>query len=87
MLIISPRHRENILDPAIAFGKVLRAARKEANLTQEKLALEAGIERNFVSLIERGINQPTIRVLFKLAAALRLPPSKLVERTEQHVGL
>ncbi|GAB3468098.1 hypothetical protein GCM10027321_36140 [Massilia terrae] len=71
------------MDPGIAFGIVLRRARKEAKLTQEALALEAGVERNFVSLLERGANQPTIRVLFKLAAALQTPPSTLVKLTEE----
>lgn len=76
---------EKFLDPGIAFGQVLRVVRKEVGLTQEELALSAGVERNFVSLIERGINQPTVRVLFKLATALGVAPSKLVEMTEMQV--
>lgn len=74
------------MDPAFVFGQILRRLRKEANLTQESLALKAGVERNFVSLIERGINQPTIRIMFKLAHALNTTPSKmlvLVEKTLQ----
>lgn len=71
------------MDPGIAFGLVLRRLRKEAGLSQEHLALDAGIERNFVSLIERGVNQPTIRVMFKLAAALHIAPSELVKEVEQ----
>jgi transcriptional regulator with XRE-family HTH domain len=58
-------------------------------LTQEQLSFEAGIERNFVSLIERGVNQPTVRVLFKLAAALGTSPSamlSLVERALKNKG-
>jgi transcriptional regulator with XRE-family HTH domain len=73
------------LDPAIAFGHVLRTLRKEAGLTQEQLSFEAGIERNFVSLIERGINQPTIRVLFKLAYALGTSPSTILHHVEQEL--
>lgn len=73
------------MDPAIIFGQVLREFRKEAGLSQEQLALEAGIERNFVSLIERGINQPTIRVIFKLSGALALPPSKLIKLVEERM--
>jgi transcriptional regulator with XRE-family HTH domain len=76
---------ENNLDPAVSFGRVLRDARKAAGLTQEQLALKAGVERNYVSLIERGINQPTIRMLFKLANALDIPPQILVERTDVEV--
>lgn len=70
------------MDPAIAFGKVLRFLRKQAGLSQEQLALTAGIERNFVSLIERGVNQPTIRVIFKLATPLGVAPSELVRLVE-----
>jgi transcriptional regulator with XRE-family HTH domain len=73
------------LDPAVAFGKVLRAVRKEAKMSQEQLALSAGVERNFVSLIERGINQPTIRIVFKLADALKTSPARLLELTERQI--
>ncbi|MEW9683247.1 helix-turn-helix domain-containing protein [Pseudomonas sp. TE50-2] len=65
-----------------AFGKVLRQKRKEAGLTQEQLSYEADIQRNYVSLIERGIHQPTIAVLFKLAAALNCSPSQLIGEVE-----
>ena len=73
------------MDPGIAFGKVLRLVRKEAKMSQEQLALSAGVERNFVSLIERGVNQPTIRVVFKLAHALGTSPTRLLELTEEQV--
>jgi len=52
-------------------------------LSQEQLAFAAEIERNFVSLIERGVNQPSIRVIFKLAQALGLPPSKMILLVEE----
>lgn len=73
------------MDPGIAFGKVLRLVRKEAKMSQEQLALSAEVERNFVSLIERGVNQPTIRVVFKLAHALGTSPTRLLELTEEQV--
>jgi transcriptional regulator with XRE-family HTH domain len=73
------------LDPGLAFGKVLRAVRKEAGLTQEELGLAAEVDRTFVSLIERGERQPTVRVLFRLAAALKLPPVRLIELTQEQV--
>ena len=68
--------------PNEAFGLVLRDLRKERGLSQEALALDAGIQRNYVSLIERGINQPTITTIFKLAIALQVRPSKLVALVE-----
>jgi len=70
------------LEPGQAFGQVLRRVRKEAGLTQEQLSLEAEVERNFVSLIERGVNQPTIRILFKLAKALGTTPSQMLLEVE-----
>lgn len=51
-------------------------------LTQEQLALAVEVERNFVSLIERGVNQPSIRVIFKLGDALGVPPSKMMKLVE-----
>ncbi len=65
-----------------AFGIVLREMRKKAGFTQENLAFEAGIERNYVSLMELGRNQPTISVIFKLAKALNIEPSKLIRHVE-----
>lgn len=70
------------MDPAIAFGHVLRILRKEARLSQEQLAFTADVERNFVSLIERGINQPTVRVIFKLAIALNTTPTHMLSLVE-----
>ncbi|HCL4192400.1 TPA: helix-turn-helix transcriptional regulator [Pseudomonas aeruginosa] len=78
----APSPRGQRLDVTKTFGKVLRRRRKELGLTQEKLALEAGIQRNYVSLIERGINQPTITMIFKLATVLKCSPSALVSDTE-----
>ena len=69
------------LDPAVAFGRVLRRLRIEKGLTQEQLALEADLQRNYVSLMERGRNQPSLTTLFKLAKALDRKPSAMVELT------
>lgn len=80
---MTPNILGEILDPAVAFGLVLRSLRKKAGLSQEQLALDAGIERNFVSLIERGVNQPTIRVMFKIAPALNVEVSEMVKAVEE----
>ncbi|WP_454840527.1 helix-turn-helix domain-containing protein [Pseudomonas hormoni] len=74
------------LDIGVAFGRVLRQKRQESGLTQEQLALEADVQRNYVSLIERGVNQPTIAVLFKLANALKCSPSTLIRLVEEELG-
>ncbi len=46
--------------PHAAFGQVLRKHRLAAGMSQEQLGLESGVQRNFISLIETGQNQPTI---------------------------
>lgn len=48
----------------------LRAYRLASGLSQEKLALDAEIDRTFVSQIERGIGNPSLRILCQLADRL-----------------
>lgn len=67
---------------ARAFGRVLRERRLAAGLSQEKLALEAEVDRTFVSLLERGVRQPTLATLWRLAGALGVEPSDLVAAVE-----
>ena len=68
---------------ALAFGRVLRERRLAAGLSQEKLALEADVDRTFVSLLERGGRQPTLTTLWRLAEALGVMPSDLVAAVEK----
>ena len=68
---------------AAVFGQVLREQRQARELSQEELALSADVDRTFVSQMERGIRQPTITTLLKLAAALGIQPSTLIVRVEK----
>lgn len=70
------------LSPQSAFGQVLRKHRLAVGLSQEELGLESGVQRNFISLIETGQNQPTITTLFRLAEALKIKPSSLIRDVE-----
>lgn len=69
-------------DYKLPFGAALRRARLAAGFSQEQLGLEAGVQRNFVSLIETGQNQPTIGTICKLARALGMKASELVAAAE-----
>jgi transcriptional regulator with XRE-family HTH domain len=73
------------LPPHAAFGAVLRKHRLAAGMSQEQLGLDANVQRNFISLIETGQNQPTITTIFKLAGALGLKASKLVAEVEKAI--
>jgi transcriptional regulator with XRE-family HTH domain len=64
-----------------AFGRVLREYRLKSTLSQEDLALAAGIDRTFVSLLERGKRQPTLQTIFRLAKVLGVSPATLVAKT------
>jgi transcriptional regulator with XRE-family HTH domain len=65
------------------FGEALRRIRLAAGMSQERLGLEAGVQRNFISLIETGQNQPTITTIAKLARALGMRASELVAEAER----
>jgi transcriptional regulator with XRE-family HTH domain len=84
--MISPK-KGNSLDPGQAFGKVFRQTRKEAGLTQEQVAHATDLDRSFISLIERGERQPTVRVVFKLAKAVGKSPSDLILLTETRAAV
>jgi transcriptional regulator with XRE-family HTH domain len=75
------------LEPEAAFGRVLRELRRARSLSQEVLAFEAGLQRNYISLLERGLNSATIKTLFKLAPVLGVTVSSLMERVEVTVAL
>ena len=65
------------------FGKVLRELRLEAGLSQEKLGLECDLHRNYVSLLERGLRQPSLTTIFKLTEQLDVSPSQMMSLVEK----
>ena len=71
------------IGPEKAFGQALREIRAGKEISQERLGLDAGFDRTYISLIERGINSPTIRTVVKLAGVLKVAPSKIVVRMEE----
>ena len=52
------------------FGRVVRKRRQAAGISQEDLAYEAHVHRTYVSMVERGIANPSLTVVEGLAAAL-----------------
>lgn len=74
------------MEPEVAFGRALRKLRKNRQMSQEELAFEAGVERNYVSLLELGRNSASVKVVFKLASALKLRPSQLIEAAENEIS-
>ena len=61
----------------------LKQFRRQRGLSQEELADGAGLNRNYVGMIEREENSPTVDTLEKLAAVLGIKPKLLVDDDEQ----
>jgi len=61
---------------------VLREFRKNVGISQEKLALEANLDRTFISLLERGLRQPSIKTLFAISNVLGIHPYEIVQAIE-----
>ena len=59
-------------------GINVRNFRKERRLSQEALAFECGLHRTYISGVERGIRNPTVVALEKIATALQVPTWKLL---------
>ena len=62
---------------------MLRDARQAKKLSQEDLAEAAGLDRSFVSLVERGIQTPNLVVLLKISKVLGVSASVLVADVER----
>lgn len=57
-------------------GLNLKRLRENAELSQEGLAWEADLHRTYISGVERGIRNPTVVVLAKIAKALKADPAE-----------
>jgi transcriptional regulator with XRE-family HTH domain len=70
------------MDAAIAFGKVLRQLRQDKGLSQEQLGFDADLRRTYVSILELGQQQPSLITIIKLAKALNMSASQLIDLVE-----
>lgn len=68
-----------------SFGNILREIRTEKGISQEKLAEYCDLDRTYISLLERGLRQPTLTTIFKLAEALEILPSEIIGLTEKRI--
>lgn len=63
-------------------GRNVREVRKRIGLSQEQLALEADMKRSYVSDMERGTRNPSVKAIERLAAALGVEPWTLLKDAE-----
>jgi len=70
------------MDAVVLLGLNVRKYRKLRGMTQEELGLETEMERSYVSDLERGTRNPSVRALGRLADALQVEPHVLLMPVE-----
>jgi transcriptional regulator with XRE-family HTH domain len=68
------------MDIREVFARNLRNLRREKGMSQEALADEAGVDRTYISALERSAYSASITMVEKLANVLGVEPSVLLER-------
>lgn len=68
------------MDLVRLLGENVREARKRRHMSQEALALDADMKRSYLSELERGKRNPSVRALGRLAEALGIDPSDLLRK-------
>jgi two-component system response regulator len=76
---MSPDQHETVL-----FGKAVRKQRFELGISQEELADRASLHRTYISDVELGLRNPSLKSITKLARALKLSPSTLFGDIDGH---
>lgn len=74
------------LQPHVAFGRVVRARRREMGLSQEALAERCDLDRTYVSGVERGRRNPTLQAVYRIGAGLEVAPSDLLRDVEKEMA-
>jgi transcriptional regulator with XRE-family HTH domain len=76
------RHVQPSLGPEKAFGQALRKLRLQTGMSQEKLALECEFDRTCISLLERGIQSPTLRTMIRLCNILKISFTEMATQVD-----
>ncbi|WP_397386637.1 helix-turn-helix domain-containing protein [Paenibacillus roseipurpureus] len=61
---------------------MLKKHRIDNNFSQEELAFNSGLDRTYISMLERGKRQPTLTTIFSISKALNVSPSLLIKEVE-----
>jgi transcriptional regulator with XRE-family HTH domain len=67
---------------ARAIGVVVRELREQAGHSRERLSADCGFDRTYISRVERGIINPTVSRLWRIADMLGSPFSEMAKRME-----
>ncbi|WP_437886955.1 helix-turn-helix domain-containing protein [Phytobacter sp. V91] len=70
---------ENTKDITLRFGQRVKALRLKAGLSQEAFADKCGLDRTYISGIERGVRNPTLEVIGVIASGLEIKMKDLFD--------
>lgn len=71
------------MDIKVVFGQVLKELRTKKGISQEKLALEADIDRSYISKLENGAYQPSLAMVFAISKVLEIQAKDIVSLVEE----
>jgi transcriptional regulator with XRE-family HTH domain len=66
----------------LRFGRAVREMRDALNISQEELAARSGLHRTYVAGVERGIRNPSLKSIVRIAEGLGTTVSRLFEHVE-----
>ena len=69
------------MDVRRRLGLNLKKLREEQGFSQESFADHCGLHRTYISGIERGVRNPTVVILDKIAKGLKVPAGQLLDET------
>jgi len=75
-------NRNHVLN---VLGRNVRRQREESKLTQEALGERANLDPTYISGIERGVRNPSVLSVIRIAKALRVTTSKLMENVDDEL--
>jgi len=78
-MVLSDKNKKNL---QVCFGKVLRQLRKDVGISQGQLALDVGLDRTYISLMERGLRTPTLFTIYLLAERLGVSAATIVANVD-----
>lgn len=70
------------MDVRRRLGQNLKKLREEQGYSQESFADHCGLHRTYISGIERGVRNPTVVIVDKIARALKVPAGQLIDDTK-----
>jgi transcriptional regulator with XRE-family HTH domain len=67
-----------------SIGGVLRTKREKLGISQEEVADRAGVDRTYISILERGLKSPTIETFERICSALQTLPECVIEKARRN---